>query len=143
MIIEYTSTTLRGAVDGANRLFVLAHVPDPATVMVFANGLFRDPARDNGWSFEGPQVVALTEPPQPGDTLAVCYELPVAATAPSVPVAITDGTTAIPVSYPVSVDGQTALTYGHLLGRLPDTGNAKILAPSISGALTYVTHPAA
>lgn len=129
MIIDYTSTTLRGAVDGKNAIFELSQVPVAATVMVFVNGLFRDPGMDNGWYFDGPQLVNLAEPPQPGDTVAISYDkavLPAPVVVPPVlPQAPEDP---IPVLTPAQ--------YGKAQGGIPDGGNATLLSPYISGAKT-------
>ncbi|RYF51943.1 MAG: hypothetical protein EOO38_01810 [Cytophagaceae bacterium] len=131
MVIDYSSGTLAGAIDGHNAIFRLSQLPNRLTVMVFINGLFRDPGLDNGWFFDGPLLVNLAEPPLPGDTVAISYDKAV----PTVPIVVPQP------PKPTEPDGLppllTPAQYGLAQGNIPDGGNATVLTPTISGAMTF------
>ncbi|MDR3701082.1 MAG: hypothetical protein P4L56_15650 [Candidatus Sulfopaludibacter sp.] len=69
------SEALSGIVDGANRLFGISAVPDPATSLaIYRNGILQKAGQD--FSLTGNSVQFLTgATPQPGDTLLASYRL--------------------------------------------------------------------
>jgi hypothetical protein len=63
-----------GIVDGANTVFTLTGVPNPASSLtIYRNGVLQKAGQD--FSLSGSRITFLGTPPQPGDTLLAGYRL--------------------------------------------------------------------
>jgi hypothetical protein len=129
VIVEYGTTTLRGVIDGNNKIFELANTPVVASMLVYQNGICLDPNYDNGWYMDGPSLLSFAEPPDVGDTVIVAYD---PAPPVVVPPAIPQPTPPAPVYPPLGPS-----EYGLAQSNYPPGGVASLLSPTIIGSTIF------